>query len=127
MAEARQVRVVDSQSTKVDKPWGYEIRWAATDRYLGKVLHINAGEALSLQYHEAKDECILIVKGAIDFDLGEEGGELRRVRMKVGDTVHITPGTRHRMIALEDTDIFEVSTPEVDDVVRLEDRYGRVP
>ena len=114
------------EDTRVPKPWGYEDRWAITERYLGKILHINAGEALSLQYHNAKDECILIVKGASDFEHGGGGGELRKERMKVGDTVHITPGTRHRMTAVEDTDIFEVSTPEIEDVVRLEDRYGRV-
>ena len=120
------MEVKDSQQTRVDKPWGYEIRWAITDRYLGKILHVNQGEALSLQYHERKDECILIVKGAIEFEHGGADGSLRKERMKVGDTVHITPGTRHRMTALEDTDIFEVSTPEIEDVVRLEDRYGRV-
>jgi mannose-6-phosphate isomerase len=112
---------------RVDKPWGYELRWAITDRYLGKILHVNRGEALSLQYHERKDECILIVKGAIEFEHGSDDHGLHKKRMEVGDTVHITPGTRHRMTALEDTDIFEVSTPEIDDVVRLEDRYGRVP
>ncbi len=118
--------VSDSASTKVDKPWGYEIRWAVTDRYLGKVLHINAGEALSLQYHELKDESLLVVKGVMDLELDDGAGQLRRHRLQVGDTVHIRPGQRHRMTAVEDTDIFEVSTPEIDDVVRLEDRYGRV-
>src|SRR5438067_12733918 len=124
-ASGGRVEVRDSEKTRVDKPWGHEIRWASTDRYLGKILHVNKGEALSLQYHERKDECILIVKGAIDFEHGR-GAELKKERMKVGDTVHITPGTRHRMTAIEDTDIFEVSTPEIEDVVRLEDRYGRV-
>lgn len=112
--------VKDSASTKVDKPWGYEVRWAITDRYLGKILHIDAGEALSLQYHERKDESLLVVKGVMDLELD---GQTHR--LAVGDTVHITPGTRHRMTAVEDTDIFEVSTPEIEDVVRLEDRYGR--
>jgi mannose-6-phosphate isomerase len=112
-------------STKVDKPWGYELRWAITDRYLGKVLHIKKGEALSLQYHERKDEFLYVMKGAIDMELGGADGKLTTHRMKVGDTLHITPGTRHRPTAVEDTDIFEVSTPEIDDVVRLEDRYGR--
>ena len=119
--------VRDSAKTRVDKPWGYEIRWAITERYLGKILHVNRGEALSLQYHEAKDECILVTKGAIDLDLDDDGGELQTHRLTPGDTVHITPGRRHRMTAVEDTDIFEVSTPEIDDVVRLEDRYGRAP
>jgi mannose-6-phosphate isomerase-like protein (cupin superfamily) len=120
------VEVKSAEQTRVDKPWGYEIRWAITDRYVGKILHVNTGEALSLQYHERKDECILIVKGAIEFEHGRDDGALSKEVMKVGDTVHITPGTRHRMTALEDTDIFEVSTPEIEDVVRLEDRYGRV-
>jgi mannose-6-phosphate isomerase-like protein (cupin superfamily) len=114
------------ESTRVDKPWGYELRWAITDRYLGKVLHLNRGEALSLQYHELKDECLYVLKGSIDMEVGGIEGKLTTHRMGSGDTVHLTPGTRHRLTAIEDTDIFEVSTPEIDDVVRLEDRYGRV-
>ena len=113
------------ESTKVDKPWGYELRWANTDRYLGKILHINKGEALSLQYHERKDEYQYVLKGEIDIELGGGDGMLTTHRMKAGDTLHITAGTRHRLTAVEDSDIFEVSTPEIDDVVRLEDRYGR--
>ena len=111
---------------KVEKPWGYELRWAITDRYAGKVLHVNKGEALSLQYHEFKDEYQYVVSGAIDMEVGDTDGPLITRRMSAGDTLHITPGTRHRLTAVEDTDIFEVSTPELDDVVRLEDRYGRV-
>jgi mannose-6-phosphate isomerase-like protein (cupin superfamily) len=111
--------------SRVDKPWGYELRWAATDRYLGKVLHVNKGEALSLQYHERKDEYQYLVKGCVDIDLGGPDGELTTYRMRAGDTLHIRPGTRHRITAVEDSDIFEVSTPEGDDVVRLSDRYGR--
>jgi mannose-6-phosphate isomerase len=113
------------ESTKVDKPWGYELRWAITDRYAGKILHVNRGEALSLQYHERKDEYQYLLKGAVDMELGDADGKLTRHRMREGDTLHITPGTRHRLTAVEDTDIIEVSTPEMDDVVRLEDRYGR--
>ena len=105
---------------RVEKPWGYELRWAVTDRYLGKILHVNRGEALSLQYHERKDECILLTKGLLDLELD---GAVHR--MRPGQTARITPGTRHRMTAVEDSDIFEVSSPEIDDVVRLEDRYGR--
>ncbi len=112
---------------KVEKPWGYELRWAATDRYAGKVLHVNKGEALSLQYHERKDEYQYVFKGAVDIEIGGPDGALTTRRMAAGDTLHITPGTRHRLTAVEDTDIFEVSTPEIDDVVRLEDRYGRAP
>ena len=110
---------------KVDKPWGYELRWAKTDRYVGKVIHVEAGHALSLQYHNIKDETILVWSGRIQFEV-EEGGRRVAREMGPGDTVHVTPGTVHRMTAIEDTDIFEVSTPELEDVVRLEDRYGRV-
>jgi mannose-6-phosphate isomerase len=110
---------------RVEKPWGYEVWWARTDRYVGKLLHVRRGESLSLQYHNVKDETILIQKGRLLFETGEKGGELRRTEMGPGDVFHITPGTLHRMTGLEDTDIVEVSTPELDDVVRLEDRYGR--
>ena len=110
---------------RVDKPWGYEDRWAITDRYLGKILHIAAGQALSLQYHHVKDECILVAKGEMDLQLDDDSGTLVTHRLKEGDTVHITPGRKHRMIAVTDVDVFEVSTPEIDDVVRIEDRYGR--
>jgi len=112
--------------SKVDKPWGYELRWALTDRYAGKILHVNKGEALSLQYHERKDEYQYVIKGAVDIEIGGPDGALTTRRMTAGDTLHITPGTRHRLTAVEDADIFEVSTPEIDDVVRIEDRYGRV-
>ena len=109
---------------RVDKPWGYELRWATTDRYVGKVIHVDAGHALSLQYHNVKDETILLWTGRIQFEIEENGKRVTR-EMTPGDRVHITPGTVHRMTALEDSDIFEVSTPELEDVVRLEDRYGR--
>jgi mannose-6-phosphate isomerase len=115
-----------AEESIVEKPWGYEVRWAITDRYLGKILHVRKGEALSLQYHERKDEFLLITRGAIDAELGVEDGELMTVRLSEGDTIHLEPGTRHRFTAVEDADIYEVSTPEIDDVVRLEDRYGRV-
>jgi mannose-6-phosphate isomerase-like protein (cupin superfamily) len=111
--------------TRVEKPWGYELHWAKTDRYVGKVLHVKAGHALSLQYHNRKDETIYLYSGQLLFEI-EEGGRLTEVHMKPGDTVHVAPKTVHRMTALEDCDVLEVSTPELDDVVRLEDRYGRV-
>jgi mannose-6-phosphate isomerase-like protein (cupin superfamily) len=114
------------ERSRVEKPWGYELRWAITDRYAGKVLHVNKGEALSLQYHERKDEYQYVTSGSIDIEVGGPDGVLTTRRMTAGDTLHITPGTRHRLTAVEDTEIFEVSTPEIDDVVRLEDRYGRV-
>jgi len=114
-----------AEETLVEKPWGYEVRWAITDRYVGKILHVRQGEALSLQYHERKDECLLIVRGIVDVELGVDDGQLKTHRMSEGDSVHLEPLTRHRITAVEDADIYEVSTPEIDDVVRLEDRYGR--
>ena len=105
---------------RVEKPWGYELWWARTDRYVGKLIHVNKGHALSLQYHHRKD----VWSGKILFER-KEGDELVSREMGPGDAVHVTPPTVHRMTAIEDSDIFEVSTPETDDVVRLEDRYGR--
>ena len=110
--------------TRVDKPWGYELHWAKTDRYVGKVIHVDKGHALSLQYHNLKDETIYLWSGRITFEI-EVNGVLASREMKPGEAVHITPKTVHRMTAIEDSDIFEVSTPELHDVVRLEDRYGR--
>lgn len=109
----------------VAKPWGHETIWARTDRYVGKILHVRKGESLSLQYHRVKEETIRIVAGSLDLEVGGEDGPRRTVRLAPGDAFHIPPGTRHRMIAVEETDVLEVSTPELDDVVRLEDRYGR--
>lgn len=110
---------------RVEKPWGHELIWAETDRYVGKVLHVKAGHALSLQYHERKDETIHLQRGTMKFEMGPSVEELRVVALAEGESVHITPGTVHRMTAITDIDILEVSTPELDDVVRLEDRYGR--
>lgn len=109
---------------RVEKPWGYEVWWAVTDRYVGKVIHVNKGHALSLQYHNRKDETIFVWSGRILFER-QEGEQLVARELTPGDAVHVTPPTVHRMTALEDSDVFEVSTPETDDVVRLEDRYGR--
>lgn len=110
--------------TRVEKPWGYELIWARTDRYVGKVIHVRAGHALSLQYHNRKEETLLVWKGRLAFELREDG-RMRRWEMAPGDRVHIRPGAVHRMTAIEDSDVFEVSTAELDDVVRIEDRYGR--
>jgi mannose-6-phosphate isomerase len=110
---------------RVDKPWGYELIFAANDRYVGKVLHIDAGQALSLQYHERKDETFFVARGEIDLAV-EENGALVVHKLRVGDSYHVAPPTRHRMTAgAEGCELFEVSTPELADVVRLEDRYGR--
>jgi mannose-6-phosphate isomerase-like protein (cupin superfamily) len=111
----------------VDKPWGHEIWWARTDRYVGKLLHVKAGESLSLQYHRVKDETIMIQAGRMLFEVGasDDPAALRKIELGPGEVFHITPGTRHRMTGITDCDLVEVSTPELDDVVRLEDRYGR--
>jgi mannose-6-phosphate isomerase len=110
--------------TRVEKPWGYELHWAKTDRYVGKLIHVKKGHALSLQYHNRKDETIFLWTGRMLFEI-EIDGKLTAREMSPGESVHVTPPTVHRMTAIEDCDIFEVSTPELDDVVRLEDRYGR--
>ena len=110
---------------RVEKPWGHEVHWALTKRYVGKVLHVKAGHALSLQYHNKKDETIYLHSGSLLFEI-EVAGRLTKRTMKPGQSVHVTPKTVHRMTALRDCDVLEVSTPELDDVVRLEDRYGRV-
>lgn len=111
---------------RVEKPWGHELWWAHTDRYVGKVLHVKAGHKLSLQYHQAKDETIHLWKGELELVL-DEGAGLKTHRMRPGESYRVRPLTRHRMVALTDCDILEASTPEVDDVVRLEDSYGRAP
>jgi quercetin dioxygenase-like cupin family protein len=114
-----------SNVKRVEKPWGYELHWAVTDRYVGKVIHVNRGHKLSLQYHNVKDETIYLWSGKISLEI-EVDGKLRTREMRPGEAVHITPNTIHRMSAIEDSDVFEASTPELDDVVRVEDSYGRV-
>lgn len=110
---------------RVDKPWGYELVWAESEHYVGKILFVEAGHALSLQYHERKDESWLVQQGRARLELGELGGPLDVTEIGPGDTFRYRPGTVHRVTALEDTLIVEVSTPDLDDVVRLDDRYGR--
>ena len=111
---------------KVEKPWGYELIWARTDVYVGKVLFVKAGHSLSLQFHREKDESWLVHSGRAELELGEPGKKALSVEVVApGAAFRIRPGTVHRVRALEDTTIIEVSTPQVDDVVRLEDRYGR--
>jgi mannose-6-phosphate isomerase-like protein (cupin superfamily) len=109
----------------VTKPWGHELIWAHTERYVGKILHIKTGESLSLQYHRVKDETIMVLSGRLLFEHFADGEAPERSELLPHQPFHITPGLRHRMTALEDCDLVEVSTPELDDVVRLEDRYGR--
>jgi mannose-6-phosphate isomerase len=111
---------------KVEKPWGYELIWAETPQYVGKVLFVKAGESLSLQFHRVKDESWLVQQGRAKLELGSAGDAiLNEEVIAAGATFHFRPGTVHRITALEDTTIVEVSTAQLDDVVRLEDRYGR--
>lgn len=109
---------------KVAKPWGHETIWAQSDRYVGKILHINAGHELSVQYHNKKDETVHLLSGEIAYRV-KSGDVLEDMRLRVGESFRITPGTIHQMVALTDCDVLEVSTPELDDVVRLSDKYGR--
>ncbi|HEU4630603.1 MAG TPA: cupin domain-containing protein [Gemmatimonadaceae bacterium] len=108
----------------VPKPWGHETIWAHTDRYAGKILHIKAGHALSVQYHERKEETVYLLAGELIYRV-QEGDELRDVGLRAGESFRVTPHTVHQMEAVTDCDVLEVSTPELDDVVRLSDRYGR--
>jgi mannose-6-phosphate isomerase len=113
------------QGKVVEKPWGYELIWAHTPRYVGKILHINKGESLSYQYHRIKDETVRLLSGILELEVELEG-ERTKLIVKPGDCLHIVPGMKHRMAAVEECEVLEVSTAELDDVVRLEDRYGRV-
>jgi mannose-6-phosphate isomerase-like protein (cupin superfamily) len=112
---------------RVPKPWGHETIWAHSERYVGKILHINAGQELSVQYHNRKDETIHLLSGDIVYRVQRDANDdaLDDVQLKIGESFRITPGTVHQMVALTDCDVLEVSTPEVDDIVRLSDKYGR--
>ena len=111
---------------RVEKPWGHEIIWAHTDQYVGKILHIKAGHALSVQYHEVKDETVYLLTGELKYWVRLDGSDsLEDQRLRPGDAFRITPGTVHYMEAVTDCDVLEASTPHLDDVVRLQDRYGR--
>ena len=111
---------------RIDKPWGHELLWAQAADYCGKLLFVRAGEALSLQFHREKDEAWYVQAGRAEVEAGAVGeAVLSREVVGPGAAFHFAPGTVHRVLALEDTTILEVSTPQVDDVVRLEDRYGR--
>lgn len=110
---------------KIDKPWGYELIWAKAEGYVGKILHVRAGESLSLQYHRVKDETMYVHAGKIDLELEGDDGQMSTLTLQAGDSQRILPGRRHRVTAQEDSDLLEASTNHLDDVVRLEDRYGR--
>lgn len=111
---------------RVDKPWGYELIWAKTEHYCGKLLVVRAGHELSLQFHREKDESWYVLEGRVQLEFAAAGEKATTNEVvKPGAAFRITPGTVHRVRALEDTTILEVSTPHLEDVVRLEDTYGR--
>lgn len=112
-------------SRRVEKPWGHEEIWAESEKYVGKILFIRAGERLSLQHHDVKDETIRVLSGTMDLQLADEADVLHVHRFEPGMTARISPGRRHRMHAITDVELVEVSTPEIEDVVRHEDDYGR--
>ena len=109
---------------RVEKPWGYELVWACTDRYVGKILHVKAGHVLSLQYHNKKDETMHVLSGELTLRVGSENNLVSRP-FRQGETVHIPAKLIHQIEAVVDSDVLEASTPELDDLVRLQDRYGR--
>jgi mannose-6-phosphate isomerase-like protein (cupin superfamily) len=110
---------------RIEKPWGYEIVFAHSERYAGKVIFVRAGEQLSLQFHRTKDETVYVQSGRIELEIGDPGGTLDTEVVGPGHAFRLRPGVVHRWRALEDAVVLEASTPELDDVVRLEDRYGR--
>jgi len=109
---------------RVEKPWGHELIWARTDRYIGKILHVKAGELLSRQYHNAKDETMHLLRGELILRLGD-GPRVTEQPMLPGESVHIPAGLVHQIEAVVDSDVLEASTPELNDLVRVSDRYGR--
>jgi mannose-6-phosphate isomerase-like protein (cupin superfamily) len=122
---ARDDEVSPAGPRRVDKPWGHELIWALTDRYCGKILVIEAGKRLSLQRHVYKDESIIVMSGRLRLFLEDDSGVVRDVELGPGDHRRVATGRIHRYEAIERCEIVEVSTPELDDVVRLEDDYGR--
>ena len=115
----------EETARRVEKPWGYELIWAHTDRYVGKLLVVETGKRLSLQLHRVKDETIYVASGRLRLHLENDDGEIATREMGPGDHNRIPVGRRHRFEAIERVEIIEVSTPELDDVVRVEDDYGR--
>ena len=120
MADAR-----DRLPREVAKPWGREIIWAETDRYAGKIIEIEAGRRLSLQYHDVKDEWIRVLSGRLVLALENDAGDLLEVTLGPGEGAHVPPRRRHRFTAVERTELIEVSSPELADVIRLADDFGR--
>ena len=110
---------------KTEKPWGYEILFALTAKYAGKQIFVKKGHRLSLQYHSSKDESMFIQQGKVLMEIEYPRGKSDKITLEPGNCIHLPPYTRHRLQAIEDTILFEVSTPELDDVTRLADDYGR--
>jgi mannose-6-phosphate isomerase-like protein (cupin superfamily) len=117
--------MAETPARRVEKPWGHELVWAHTERYVGKVIVIEAGKRLSLQYHRQKDESILVIRGRLCLELEDERGQLERIELGPGEHRRIPVGRRHRFSGIERVELVEVSTPELDDVVRLQDDFGR--
>jgi mannose-6-phosphate isomerase-like protein (cupin superfamily) len=113
------------ETRRVDKPWGHELIWALTDRYCGKIIVIETGRRLSLQYHEQKDESILVMSGRLLLHLDDDAGTMTTRELGPGESAHVAVGRRHRYESIERVELVEVSTPELDDVVRVEDDFGR--
>ena len=113
------------ETRRVDKPWGNELIWALTDRYCGKLITIETGRRLSLQYHEQKDEALVVLSGRLLLHIEDDAGEMTSRELGAGDAAHVAVGRRHRFEALERVELVEVSTPEIGDVVRVEDDFGR--
>jgi mannose-6-phosphate isomerase len=115
----------EATQRRVEKPWGNELIWVLTDRYCGKVITIDTGRRLSLQYHDRKDEAILVLAGRLRLHLEDESGAMTTRDMGPGESAHVPVGRRHRFESLERVELVEVSTPELDDVIRVEDDFGR--
>jgi mannose-6-phosphate isomerase len=116
---------METSPIRIDKPWGYELIWASTDEYVGKILHVEAGETLSLQFHRMKVETMHVLTGRVRLDVGDSVDDLESFVLEAGKGYHLPAGRIHRLEALETADVLEASTPHLDDLVRLEDRYGR--
>ena len=124
-AEGVELALIGPPARRVPKPWGYELIWAETDRYAGKLIAIDAGRRLSLQLHERKVESVYVLAGLLRLHLEDAAGVMRHADLGPGDSAYVPPRRRHRFEALERVELIEVSTPELDDVVRLEDDFGR--
>lgn len=118
--------LISESESIINKPWGYELIWAKTPMYIGKLLFIRAGESLSLQYHQKKEETLFLESGEVELFAGKDQEHLNRIPFFTGYSFHVPPGIIHRLRAVKDARVFEVSTPELDDVVRLKDEYGRI-